>query len=272
MSKSRINRICGARILGGMDASVRYRGKYSNETDLNSDKIYLSTRDFKVEKTGKAPSKIAEIQRELSMEYVDKGILEDEEIESVGDFYANLKEMTLSAEWHRRHGAFIGLGNLKIEKEIGSGSGIVVEMDAGEMIGRCFVILKNDKFNDYVDNKAVAPVREAVGEYLCKLAEHKISAENLVEQLFKLLGDACWHVQYGALHAIHLCIKNQIKHIVHKTETNKELFIALIRSKDEDIKCVAADILSQIVEQLSVDEIARIGRSAIDQFKVEDAL
>lgn len=313
MSPQNINRECGAKILENMEIKYIFTTEHYSAKDVDESQfIYLSTKDFHVLHNHKEDaSQLDEIKKDLNLDYIDKMIFKDKhvdiefakyntstivdrEIETINDFFTNLIDMLVSSEWYKRHGAFLGL--ISTLKHVSSNKEtIYVTIDLGIIVGRSIIILKNDKFNDYLDNRVTAPVRETTGLLLYYIIYHleqqdkslmnssstdvkykkikTIDLKNIIiEFIFSNLNNSCWHVQYGILNLLNLIVKSKFqvfKFIVQLITKEKKAILTLLKSQDEDIKYIVAEIITNTINNFE-DQLNYIYEICIQQLKNEE--
>lgn len=313
MSPQTINRECGAKILESMEIKYIFTAEHYSVKDINESQfIYLSTKDFHVVNNHKEDiSQLDEIKNDLNLDYIDKAIFKDKhvdieftkyntstivdrQIETINDFFVNLVDMLISSEWYKRHGAFLGL--ISTLKHVSSSKETVyVTIDLGAVVSRSIIILKNDKFNDYLDNKVTAPVREVTGLLLYHIIYHLeqqnefltdqfsadvgfkkakiIDLKNvIIEFIFNNLNNSCWHVQYGILNLLNLIVKSKFQifeFIVQLIIKEKKTILALLKSQDEDIKYIVAEIITNTIDNFK-DQLNCIYEICIQQLRNEE--
>ncbi|WUR03626.1 helicase (MOT1) [Vairimorpha necatrix] len=165
---------------------------------------------------------------------IKKQKIKDKKIENVFDFFENLTNNLLNFEWNKRHGAFLAY-NAIFESE--TKGDIEIKIDS-ELFNKIYEILKNDKFTDFVEDKATCPVREAASKLLGGIYP-RICKNNIIEEIIKFLDDEDWQTQYSGL----LAIKNLKDFINNPTFLCNKLY-NLLNCKDEDVKYLAAEILN----------------------------
>ena len=276
MSPHKTNRECGIKLISCIKIKYNF---IMEESDIDyDDYVYLSTKDYKGIGIVKKKDVEKNIKTKLNLEYTNIGIIskkdlegddekryktstvEDKPIENLKDFYENLLKMTISAEWYKRHGAF---GGLLAIVENSHSSEIEIELNLNAIVDRALIILKNDKFSDFVDNKAVAPVREeAVKMVVAFLKKFKNSPEaaKTKKAILDQINSDCWHTQYTILNFIYLSLINNIE-----IDIDRSLFISFLSSTDEDIKYITADIIILLFDQFDLEQHKEIYKIIINQ-------
>lgn len=214
--------------------------------------------DFEIEK-----SKINVVKRDI-----------DIKIENVYDFFTVIEYNLLSSEWHKRHGSFLGYIALLESRLQGKPSGCwekpkgffgdnegdiaTVEGDyiaekrqketnkiahvkiAPHLVSIALEILHEDKFSDFVNDQTTSPVREAASYLLSLIYPTYTFKDHLVCFLISFLEEDDWQVQFSALVAF--------KYLKNDVEV-PTFIVKCLRSNDEDVKYLAASILSHYVEK-----------------------
>jgi len=243
----------GAKILGSLMFQFKLVTEFKIEYMEGKD-IYLSCtgEQFNVQ----APS-IQEQKRMVKkladMEHVESNFLsdidfrasageaikrhkvEEKVIENPFDFFEQVSENLLSYEWHKRHGAFLAFEAMF--SEMGEGE-MQVKIDP-KLFSKIYEILVTDKFNDFVDDRTVAPVRDAAARLLACIYP-LIGANDIIEQLIGFLDNDDWQVQFSGLIAL-----GYLKEYVPDKEMLYKKLVSLLCSVDEDIKLLSAELLCE---------------------------
>ncbi|ORD96165.1 MOT1 [Hepatospora eriocheir] len=289
MSEKDIDRMCGTRILENMNIKIELSSKESlNDNELTKNFVYLKSKDFKVENSKKVKTIIdKEIQKEFNLEHVDtrkilKAVegtdstrnkelnttdINDKEIKTIQDFFDNLVTMMLSPEWFKRHGSFLALR--KIINCDTNKFYEVVHLNVNKIKQHALIILKHDKFVDFNDEVAKAPVREEAAE----LINYLELSNTEVEFINSCIVSNDWKEQVSGMLTI-LKSKNPEKFISKDIENR--IFMLIKNNSDDDVKILAAKILSKHkCKYLKNDELVNICLEqliSIDQFSKFDSL
>lgn len=241
--------------------------------DIKSQKAYIKEKfkldiknivveeDFAVES-----SKITVMKKDVAME-----------IENVYDFFTLLEYNLLSSEWHKRHGSFLAYIAL-LESDLESASGAGGECSAGlgtsvtggcdepvldrkalgsggeqrpspctiatitltpDLVSIVLEILHEDKFNDFINDQTIAPVREAASYLLSLIYPTYPFKGQLLHFLVSFLHEEDWQVQFSVLIALkYLRSMVQLPTVV----------LQHLCGSDEDVKYLAASILLHYVD------------------------
>lgn len=244
--------------------------------DIKSQKAYIKEKfkldikkivvedDFAVES-----SKITVMKKDVAIE-----------IENVYDFFTLLEYNLLSSEWHKRHGSFLAyialLENASSANgmcDAGLGASVTGDCDnpvldrtslgiGGEqrpssctiatitltpdLVSIVLEILHEDKFNDFINDQTIAPVREAASYLLSLIYPTYPFKGQLLHFLVSFLCEEDWQVQFSVLIALKY-LKNMV-----------QLPTAIIQhlcGSDEDVKYLAASILLHYVD--STEDLSR---------------
>ncbi|WEL38306.1 TATA-binding protein-associated factor MOT1 [Encephalitozoon hellem] len=169
-----------------------------------------------------------------SGETIKRHKVEERPIENIFDFFEQITDNLLSYEWHKRHGAFLAFAAMF--SEIDSGGDIQIKIDS-KLFSKIYEILVTDKFNDFVDDRTVAPVRDAAA-YLLSCIYPLIGPNDIIEQLFGFLDSDDWQIQFSGLIAL-----GYLKEFVEDRDGLCKKLISLLGSPDEDIKLLSAELL-----------------------------
>jgi TATA-binding protein-associated factor len=164
---------------------------------------------------------------------IRKQKIQDKPIENVQVFFENLTNNLLNYEWNKRHGAFLAYCAIFNSETNGQ---VEIKVDSSLFL-KIYEILKSDKFTDFVDDRATAPVREAAASLLGGIYP-RISKNRIIEEVIKFLDDEDWQTQYSGL----LALMNLKDFIIDKKLLCDKL-ISLLDCRDEDVKYLAADLL-----------------------------
>ncbi|EQB61471.1 tata-binding protein-associated factor 172-like protein [Vairimorpha apis BRL 01] len=203
----------------------------------------------------------------------------DKPINNIMDFFENITNNLLNYEWNKRHGAFLAYCAIFESETKGS---IEIKIDSSIFL-KIYEILISDKFNDFIDDKTTAPVRETAATLL-SLIYNRIPRNNIINQLMKFLQNDDWQTQYSGL----LALKSLKNYISNKKEFCDNL-TKLLNATDEDVKFLAAELLvyfydycnKKIVfekclenikdnEEISVSKVSIITLLAKGEFVIED--
>ncbi|EQB61957.1 tata-binding protein-associated factor 172-like protein [Vairimorpha apis BRL 01] len=121
----------------------------------------------------------------------------DKPINNIMDFFENITNNLLNYEWNKRHGAFLAYCAIFESETKGS---IEIKIDSSIFL-KIYEILISDKFNDFIDDKTTAPVRETAATLL-SLIYNRIPRNNIINQLMKFLQNDDWQTQYSGLLAL----------------------------------------------------------------------
>lgn len=192
---------------------------------------------------------------------------EDAEIESkldssYWDFQATcevLKEHLLLPRWEWRHGAAVGLRQILMRHAQSAGRKSVAPIGDEEnenwledMCCRLLCVLAMDRFNDFVGDAVVAPVREAaamtIGAAAKVMSPRKTIA--LMERLLYLLKTSSskqWEVRHASLLGVRyvLAVKDEMaKELI---EMAFDPIADGLQDPDDDVRSVAAEALLPVV-------------------------
>ncbi|UYI28145.1 TATA-binding protein-associated factor MOT1 [Encephalitozoon cuniculi] len=169
-----------------------------------------------------------------SGEAIKRHKVDERPIENVLDFFEQISDNLLSYEWYKRHGAFLAFAAMF--SEIDNGGDIQIRVDS-KLFSKIYEILVTDKFNDFVDDRTVAPVRDAAA-YLLSRIYPLIGPNDIIEQLVGFLDSGDWQVQFSGLIAL-----GYLKEFVEDKDGLCRKLVSLLSSPDEDIKLLSAELL-----------------------------
>lgn len=273
----------GAKILGSLMFQFKLVTDFSIEYN-STDNVYLSSTGDQfnspapsVQEQKRAVKKIAKLEhveanfltdidfKAGSGETIKKHRIEEKPIENVFDFFEQITINLLSYEWYKRHGAFLGFAAMFSEKADGD---VQIHVDS-KLFSKIYEILVTDKFNDFVDDRTVAPVRDAAA-YLLSCIYPLLGPNNIIEQLTKFLDNKDWQVQFSGLIAL-----GYLKQFVSDERKLCRRLVSLLSSPDEDIKFLSAEhlcyfsisedseaILEKCWENIEADEAISVSKTS----------
>lgn len=180
-----------------------------------------------------------------SGEAIKKHKVEERQIENVVDFFEQITSNLLSYEWYKRHGAFLAFAAMFSCRAEGE---MQIRVDP-KLFSKIYEILVTDKFNDFVDDRTVAPVRDAAA-YLLSCIYPLLGPNCIIEQLISFLDSSDWQVQFSGLIAL-----GYLKGYVSSPETLCTKLVSLLGSCDEDIKLLSAELLCYFPLVVETSEI-----------------
>jgi TATA-binding protein-associated factor len=192
--------------------------------------------------------------------------VEDSPVENVADFFSAISSNLLSYEWYRRHGAFLAFSAMFAEETEGETQ---IKVDSS-LFAKIYEILVSDKFNDFVGDRTVAPVRDAAAMLLGGIYP-LLGPNNIIEELVKFLDSNDWQVQFSGLVAL-----GHLKAYVGDRHALCTKLIGLFDSPDEDIKFLAAEllcyfpleglrdvVLEKCWESIESDEVIAVSKTSV---------
>ncbi|KAM0672538.1 btaf1 RNA polymerase II [Ordospora colligata] len=241
----------GARILGSLMFQFKLVTEFKIEYMEGKD-VYLSCTGEQFNVQAPSIQEQKKIVKKLAdMEHVESNFLsdidfkasageaikrhkvEEKAIENPFDFFEQVSENLLSYEWHKRHGAFLAFEAMF--SQMGDGE-MQVKIDP-KLFSKIYEILVTDKFNDFVDDRTFAPVRDAAARLLACIYP-LIGVNDITEQLIGFLDNEDWQVQFSGLIAL-----GYLKAYVPDKEMLCRKLVSLLCSVDEDIKLLSAELL-----------------------------
>ncbi|KAF9763922.1 putative helicase mot1, partial [Nosema granulosis] len=280
ISQSSEDRVNGASILKSIMFQFRLATDFKIEYTDNKDEYFSCTgEEFVAEPKRSVKEQTRLVKAMADLEHVDVKIVneidfkahtefkikkqkvKDKEIENIFDFFENLTANLLNYEWNKRHGAFLAYTAMFSQAWNGDRE---IKVDS-TLFMKIYEILKNDKFNDFVEDKTTAPVREAAAELLaCIYPRIPVREETILDELYRFLQDADWQTQYSGL----VALRSLRKYIKKKRELCS-LLESLLVDSDEDVKFLSADLLSSLVEYCDRE---RVGEKCWENIKDEEEI
>lgn len=297
ISKNLDDRLNGAEILKSIMFQFKLITDFIVEFKDNKDEYLSSTGEEFEEKKLSVSEQKRLLKKIADLEHVETNIvneidfkadskivikkqkIQDKPINNIVDFFENITNNLLNYEWNKRHGAFLAYCAIFDSETKGT---IEIKIDSSIFL-KIYEILISDKFNDFIEDKTTAPVRESAATLL-SLIYNRIPKNNIIDQLIIFLQNDDWQIQYSGL----LALKSLKKYIVNKIELCENL-TKLLNAKDEDVKFLAAELLvdfydycnKKIVfekclenikdnEEISVSKVSIITLLAKSEFMIED--
>ncbi|KAI4292220.1 hypothetical protein PAPHI01_1494 [Pancytospora philotis] len=284
-STSSACRSSGARILGSMEWF-----SYAGTLELSaaaSEHVYLQARDIVAEGgRSKRDDQRSDLIKRLRLAHADSRFLdtidfkaagapetklntadiEEKAIENVYDFFEAINVLVLSPDWFKRHGALLAYAAIFEAINRGGASAAASESSTIKIVlspnlfSHVYEILKNDKFNDFIDDQTSAPVRETAATLLSRMFPY-INDERLIWILAEFLTAADWQEQFSGLISL-ISLKTFVLAYPPLVDALTERLVPLLESSDEDVKFLSADLLAFLaaetkIAQHTVADIAR---------------
>lgn len=169
-----------------------------------------------------------------SGEAIKRHKIQERAIENISDFFEQISDNLLNYEWYKRHGAFLAFAAMF--SGMSAGGDVQIRVDS-KLFSKIYEILVTDKFNDFVDDRTVAPVRDAAA-YLLSCIYPLIGPNDIICQLFRFLDSKDWQVQFSGLIAL-----GYLKEFIEDRKGLCKKLVSLLNSPDEDIKLLSAELL-----------------------------
>lgn len=266
ISQSLDDRKNGAAILKSIMFQFRLKTDFKIEYSRNKDEYFSSTgEEFVVPKDISVKEQTRLVKSMADLEHVDVKIVneidfkgdtsikikkqkvKDKPIENIMDFFENLTANLLNYEWNKRHGAFLGYTAMFSQAWSGERE---IRVDS-TLFMKIYEILRNDKFNDFVEDKTTAPVREASAELLACIYP-RIPRNTIIEELYKFLLEKDWQTQYSGLIAL-----SRLREYITKKVELCTILEGLLVDADEDVKYLSAELLEYFVEYCDKEGVAK---------------
>lgn len=168
-----------------------------------------------------------------SGEAIKKHKAEEKPIENVFDFFEQITANLLSYEWYKRQGAFLAFAAMFSKETNGE---VLIRIDS-KLFSKIYEILVTDKFNDFVEDRTIAPVRDAAA-HLLSCIYPRLGPNSIIQQLIGFLDSEDWQVQFSGLIAL-----GYLKSFVVDAGRLCAKLVSLLDSPDEDIKLLSAELL-----------------------------
>ncbi|OAG31636.1 TATA-binding protein-associated factor [Nematocida displodere] len=194
------------------------------------------------------------------------------EIDSAEVFYREVLANLSSFVWEHRHGAaqmVLGIvrGMSQREAEL-----LTTEtLEVNDFLRPLLTTLTMDRFNDYEMDNAVSPVRETIAKALKEMALFTTAAG--LKEIVHLLIDLCkyedWQAKYSGLIGIKYCQEViSPKAMPEIVKSIVAISVDLLSDLDEDVKGIAAFLLTGILEQCG----GKSTRAEIEEFMEIDTV
>lgn len=228
-------------------------------------------------------------------------------IENVHDFFEAINVLIFSPDWYKRHGALLAhceifsgiekamagdvdenstIQNRKddpdtsakprddrdanIETYDPATNKIIINLNPN-LFSKVYEILKNDKFNDFVNDQTSAPVRETAAKLLFHLFPH-INDDSVIRIFMAFLESADWQEQFSGLIAL-LQLKEHIAGGVRGLVSDLlDMLIPLVDSPDEDIKYLSAELIDYIAMRVPLEQDTVAGLLARCWHQIDDEI
>lgn len=169
-----------------------------------------------------------------------------------GEFLEDVLKSIFDLKWEIRHGALMGLRSLLSIGQDLQYSDELIEFLAVKILE----VLARDRFGDFLDGIAVAPVRETAAQSLAACYENFSQAEKknrLLEETTKFLSDVLpWEVQHSGLLSLKylLPLLKNLKFVENLIETK---VITKFKSENDDLVAASVAVLLSIENRLALE-------------------
>lgn len=166
-----------------------------------------------------------------------------------GEFLLNLLNSMFDLKWEIRHGALIGLRSL-----ISFGSELNFSDEFVEFLAvKIFEVLARDRFSDFVEGIAIAPVRETAAQCLAscyKIFSQTEKKTRLLEETSKFLSEFLpWEIQHSGLLSLKylLPLLSDLKLVENLIEIH---VVPKLKSENDDLVAASVAVLLAIQSRL----------------------
>ena len=173
-------------------------------------------------------------------------------------FSERMKENLLHPNWQTRHGAILALRavlQLGLPAKVSEEGGLVGWLEL--LLADLLLVLGLDRFGDFVGDQVVSPVKETAAQLFAVLFRHVAGVEAfktamINKHLRVLLGFDLWPVRHGGLLALKYVVASSTGQVaVEVIQSVGQMVCGLLQDSDEDVRAVAADVLSLLLGEES---------------------
>ncbi len=127
---------------------------------------------------------------------------------------------------------------------------IVIRLNSN-LFCKVYEILNNDKFNDFLDDKTSAPVRESAAKLLKEIFPY-LNEDGVTALFIEFLKNDDWQVQFSGMLVL-LALKRELIGNKRRVYMLLDNLVPFLNSEDEDIKYMASELLDFIFTEVRID-------------------
>jgi hypothetical protein len=178
-----------------------------------------------------------------------------------------LLKQTESERWEARHGALLAIKAL-VENAPSSNGDCAVLMNA--FFGCAFRVLVLDRFNDFMGDRVIAPVREVAAQVVGLLLEragNEAQFNRLLGSLMELIQQEDWQLRHAGLLALRFFTNRRSVVLTQLAPLLIEPMLGALDAEDDDVIAVAAEVMLPAAAAVCKHSLSSVG-SILDRIWV----